>query len=256
MQETQPKYALVYQRLRDKLTEGRFPVGSRLPTEEQMSSEFEVSRITIRRALEQLVSEGYVNRRQGSGYSVIALSPPQQNCLSSFTDMVFRSGATPTSRLLSIREIVPANPLTFPLPRDLVDHGPLLQIRRLRCIDDKPAMLVSTWLAKSEIGDVRPEDFPETGTGQSILRILQEKFSLTWDAACEEISPIAADSEAAQLLAIDVGMPILKQACIAFGKNGKTVFYEDLLRAGTIVFESFALRRQAPESIMKRPLND
>ena len=247
MQDTQPKYALVYQKLRDKLSEGRFPVGSRLPTEEQMSSEFDVSRITIRRALEQLVTEGYVNRRQGSGYSVIALSPPQQNCLSSFTDMVFRSGSRPTSRLLSLSEVQPGDPRAAGLPRDLVGLGPLLQVRRLRCVDDRPAMLVSTWLTQSAIGAVKPEDFPETGTGQSILRILQEKFHLTWDAACEEISPITADAEAAGLLSIAQGTPILRQACIAFGKNGRTVFYEDLLRAGTIVFESYALRRQAPD---------
>lgn len=252
MQEIETKYAVVYRKLRDKLSEGRFPVGSRLPTEEQMSDEFDVSRITIRRALEQLVNEGYVNRRQGSGYSVIALSPPQQNCLSSFTDMVFRSGATPTSRLLSIKEIGPRDKRTAGLPTDLVDQGRLLQVRRLRCIDDRPVMLVSTWLSKAEIGEVTAADFPETGTGQSILRILQEKFSLSWDAACEEISPILADAEAAKLLELDEGTPILKQACIAFGRNGKTVFYEDLLRAGTIVFESFALRRQAPEGTVKR----
>lgn len=247
MRDTQPKYALVYQKLRDKLSEGRFPVGSRLPTEEQMSNEFDVSRITIRRALEQLVTEGYVNRRQGSGYSVIALSPPQQNCLSSFTDMVFRSGSTPTSRLLSLGEVQPGNPLPPGLPSDLVEQGALLQVRRLRCIDDKPAMLVSTWLAKSAVGPVKPEDFPETGTGQSILRILQEKFHLTWDAACEEISPILADAEVARRLSIAEGSPILRQACIAFDKHGRTVFYEDLLRAGSVVFESYALRHQAPD---------
>lgn len=245
--DLQPKYALVYQRLRDKLGEGRFPVGSRLPTEEQMSHEFEVSRITVRRALEQLVSEGYVNRRQGSGYSVVALSPPQQNCLSSFTDAVYRSGATPTSRLLSLREVPPDDSAAAHLPGEMREQGDLLQIRRLRCIDDRPAMLVSTWLAKNAVGPVTADDFPERGFEQSILRILQDKFQLSWDTACEEISPIVADADAAGLLGIAAGVPILRQACSAFASNGRIVFYEDLLRAGSITFESYALRRQINE---------
>lgn len=240
----QPKYALVYQRLRDKLGSGRFPVGSRLPTEKQMSYEFEVSRITVRRALEQLIVEGYLSRRQGSGYSVVALSPQQQNCLSSFTDAVYRSGATPTSRLLSLRELDPKDEAAKHLPHEMHEQGVLLQIRRLRCIDEKPAMLVSTWLAKSAVGPIGTHDFPERGFEQSILRILQDKFRLSWETACEEISPVVADTDAAELLGIARGVPILRQACSAFATNGSMVFYEDLLRAGSITFESYALRRQ------------
>ncbi|HEY8595758.1 MAG TPA: GntR family transcriptional regulator [Devosiaceae bacterium] len=244
--ENLPKYAVVYSRLRERLQQGRFPVGSRLPTEEQLSSEFEVSRITIRRALEQLVSEGYVNRRQGSGYSIVALSPPQQNCITSFTDMVYRKGATPTSRLLAISEVSPQDSRAGHLPEELRAQGTLLLIQRLRCIDGVPAMLVSTWLPRAVVGPVRPEDFPENGVQQSILRILQDKFSLSWDAACEEISPIVADRQAAQLLEVAEGAPILRQACSAFGKQGRIVFYEDLLRAGSITFESYALRHENP----------
>lgn len=244
---TPPKYAQVYRRLRDKLGEGRFPVGSRLPTEEQMSQEFEVSRITVRRALEHLVSEGYVNRRQGSGYSVVALSPPQQNCLTSFTDAVYRAGATPTSRLLSLRELGSDDWAAAHLPPEMRERARLLQVRRLRCIDDKPVMLVSTWLASDTIGLVMREDFPERGVEQSILRILQDKFQLSWDTACEEITPIVADVDASSLLEVALGTPILRQACSAFAKNGRIVFYEDLLRAGSITFESYALRRQVTD---------
>lgn len=249
MADNQPKYAIVYDKLRKRLSEGRFPVGSRLPTEEQLAGQFSVSRITVRRALEQLVFEGYVNRRQGSGYSIVSLSPPQQNAItyrSSFTDTVLQRGATPTGQLLSLDEIPPDDPQAAHLPEVARAEGPLLLIRRLRCIDGAPAMIVSTWLPRSAVGKVQPEDFPESGMQQSILRILQDKFNLTWDTASEELVPMIADKQAAQLLDVEQGTPILRQICTAFDKRGRIAFYEDVLRTGSLSFESYSVRHDTP----------
>ena len=119
-------------------------------------------------------------------------------------------------------------------------------IQRLRCIDGVPAMLVSTWLRRAAVGKVSPEDFPEKGMRQSILRILQEKFNLTWDTCSEELTPIIADSEVAQALDVAEGAPILHQVCSAYDKRGRIAFYEDVLRTGTVTFESYALRHDIP----------
>lgn len=49
-----------------------------------------------------------------------------------------------------------------------------------------------------------------------------------------------------------MGLPILRQACSAFAKDGRIVFYEELLRAGSITFESHALRHQVTD-LLGRP---
>src|SRR5688500_16844635 len=97
-----PKYERAYRSVLDQIKGGRFPVGARIPTEGELSPRLGVSRVTVRRALEMLVQDGYLESRQGSGYRVVTLSPASDTCLTSFTDAMLRAGHEPTSRLLGL----------------------------------------------------------------------------------------------------------------------------------------------------------
>jgi GntR family transcriptional regulator len=110
------------------------------------------------------------------------------------------------------------------------------RVSRLRLVDGVPRMLVNTFAPARLLGDADPRDFPETGPGQSILRILGERFKLEWSAACEDISPVIADAEMAAIFAIAPGSPLLRQACSAFAEDGSTVFHEDVYRTGNVTF--------------------
>jgi DNA-binding GntR family transcriptional regulator len=236
--DTAPKYEKAYRTILERLKAGRYPVGMRMPTEGELAASFGVSRVTIRRALDMLVQDGYVESRQGSGYRVITLSPASDTCLTSFTDAMIRAGCDPTSRLLSI-ETHGAGKLTH-LPPDMA-RAPVVAITRLRLVDGQPRMLVRTYAPAHLLPDASPRDFPETGAGQSILRILGERFGLEWSAACEDISPVVADDTLAKTFGIAAGSPLLQQACSAFSEDGSVVFHEEVIRTGTV---SFALSRQ------------
>jgi len=242
MRPAKPKYLAVYQDLRRMIEGGRYTVGSRLPSEGQLTIGFAVSRITVRHALEKLVTEGFLDRRQGSGYTVVAQSPPQHNCLSSFTDAVYKAGKTPSSRLVGLARIEGAD--SQDAPAGLRSAGSLLRIERLRCIDQRPAMLVRTWMPATLAASAEPSDFPEDGPEQSMLRILKERFGLDWAWACEEISSLAAPKPVADLLSIDVGTPILNQACTAFDADEAIVFHEELFRKDKVSFELRPVRRE------------
>jgi DNA-binding GntR family transcriptional regulator len=236
-----PKYEVAYRTILDRLKSGRYPVGARMPTEGELSAQFGVSRVTIRRALDMLVQDGYVESRQGSGYRVLTLSPASDTCLTSFTDQMLRAGREPTTALLSIDTFHPDAPELDHLPPAMLG-GPITRVRRLRKVDGEPRMLVMTYAPAGLLTDARPEDFPESGPGQSILRILADRFRLEWSAACEDISPVLADGSMAATFGIPEGSPLLRQACSAFGEDGSTVFHEDVYRTGAV---SFALTRQA-----------
>lgn len=230
------KYQSVYDDLRRRIEDGNHPVGSRLPTEDELAARYEVSRVTMRRSLDILVSEGYLQRRQGSGYSVLTLSPPRSNCLTSFTDAMLRAGRVPSSRLLSLGKQTLDDATQRRLPAKFVAEHPL-GIERLRLVDGRPEMLVRTFVPSELLSRMSAADFPETGSDQSILRILKNRFRLDWGAACEDISAFSATPEIAAHLAIAPATPILQQVCTAFSEKGDMVFYEQLFRAGTVSFE-------------------
>ena len=230
-----PKYEQAYRVILERLRAGRYPIGGRMPTESELASHFAVSRVTIRRALDMLVQDGYVESKQGSGYTVLTLSPASDTCLTSFTDAMLRAGHEPRSRFMSLDHFAPGDAALAGLPPEMAGT-PITRIVRLRLVDDVPRMLVRTYAPTGLLKDAATADFPETGPEQSILRILSARFKLDWSAACEDISPVLADTDMAGIFEVAVGHPLLKQACSAFDDAGRMVFHEDVFRNGTLSF--------------------
>ncbi len=229
------KYKHASSVLLERLKDGRYPVGGRMPTEDELARQFEVSRVTIRRALDILVQDGLLERKQGSGYKVLTLSPASDTCLTSFTDATLRAGLEPASQFLSLEVFAPEAAVLTELPSGL-RNKPVTRVTRLRTVNKVPQMLVHTYAPSSFMRDACAEDFPETGPNQSILRILRARFKLVWTAACEEISPIAANEYTANLLRVKPGHPLLLQSCSAFDEKGEVVFHENVFRTGSVNF--------------------
>lgn len=230
-----PKYERAYREMLRRIKQGQYPVGGRVPTEVELASQFSVSRVTIRRALDLLVQDGYVESRQGSGYRVVTLSPASDTCLTSFTDAMLRAGREPRSRFLSLDHFARGAAELSDIPEELNTQR-LTRVVRLRLVDDEPKMLVQTYVPSDLLARAIPADFPETGPDQSILRILGRRFGLSWSAACEDISPVLADAQSAALFGIAPGDPLLKQACSAFDEDGAMVFHEEVFRLGSVRF--------------------
>lgn len=230
-----PKYEHAYRVILERLKAGRYPIGGRMPTESELAAHFEVSRVTIRRALDMLVQDGYVESKQGSGYTVLTLSPASDTCLTSFTDAMLRAGHEPTSRFLSLDYFAPGAPEIADLPPEMSDTT-ITRVIRLRLVDGAPRMLVMTYAPSHLLKDATAADFPETGSAQSILRILSGRFQLDWSAACEDISPVLASADMARIFEMEPGLPLLKQACSAFDDAGRMVFHEEVFRSGRVSF--------------------
>jgi len=240
---TTAKYKHASGVLLERLKDGRYPVGGRMPTEEELAQQFEVSRVTIRRALDILVQDGFLERKQGSGYKVLTLSPASDTCLTSFTDATLRAGLEPASQFLSLEVFNPGSAITAELPKGF-QTIPVTRVTRLRTVNKIPQMLVHTYAPGSLLHDACAADFPETGPDQSILRILSARFKLEWSAACEEISPVAANEKTADLLQVKTNHPLLLQACSAFDDQGNVVFHENVFRTGSVSFNLTSQTRQ------------
>jgi len=73
--ENGPRYQRIQRVLEERLAAGQYPVGSLMPTEIELASEFATSRFTVREALRHLTERGYIKRKQGLGTRVVATDP-------------------------------------------------------------------------------------------------------------------------------------------------------------------------------------
>jgi GntR family transcriptional regulator len=125
----EPYYLQIAQRLRD--IANSLPPGERLPSEPNLARDFRVSRFTVAKAVEQLVKDGLIVRKQGSG-TFVAEAPlrRQPGYLLSFTEAVQAAGHASTHRVLAFRKTdwMPGLPYA--------EDEPLLLFDRLRYVDD------------------------------------------------------------------------------------------------------------------------
>src|SRR3954463_6194474 len=113
----------------------RLGVGDAIPSERQLSADLGVSRLTVRAALDELVREGYLVRRRGSGTFVSEPKIAQELTMTSFTEDMRRRGIIASSRTLDLT-IVPAGPRRGRL-LNVSPSEPIVVAKRLRMADDE-----------------------------------------------------------------------------------------------------------------------
>ena len=99
--DRQPKYLRIHGALRDRITSGRWPAGSPLPSQRELAGEFSVSIMTLRQALQLLADDGLIDTRHGSGTYVASRYAYGLGHLRSFAADLAAQGAQITTRLLA-----------------------------------------------------------------------------------------------------------------------------------------------------------
>src|SRR6516162_6659761 len=138
-------YSRVESALAGEIADGDLRVGEQLPTEDSLIARFGVSRITVRRAIQNLVNRGLVEIRRGKGTFVAAPKITQELTeLSGFVEDMHAAGRKPTARVLG-RQIVPAN-ATVAAQLALTRGERVVRIRRVRLADGIPLSFDETFL--------------------------------------------------------------------------------------------------------------
>ena len=198
---------LRYQRVRGALAQeiarGRRPTGSRLPPERALAEHFGVSRVTLRRALEELAKTGVVARR-GTGWAVVSPSigePP--NVLMSFSQMAAARGLRPGGRVLE-RGVRHAT-IDEAEALGLAPGAPLFELERMRSMDDVPIMVDRTRIPLAIAPGLEEVAFE----GVSLYEVLEQRFGIRPVLARFAVEAIAADERRAELLELPTGAPLL-----------------------------------------------
>ncbi|CAG4902597.1 GntR family transcriptional regulator [Paraburkholderia gardini] len=222
-----PLYAQLEEILSQRINAGELNPGDQLPAEDQLVSEFEVSRTTVRTTIQNLARRGMVEIRRGKGTFVaqpkIATSLAG---LTGFVEDMHALGRRPTARLLGY-QIVPADETVATKLK--VDVGTsVMYIRRVRLANDIALCYDETYLPR-DLGEKVIADNLET---EPIFTLLELKYQTPLSEAEYRLEAISADSKVAEVLNIEVGSPIFFIERNSYSAEGRPVDYEKLYYRG------------------------
>lgn len=200
--------------LRD-LEAGRWKPGERLPTENQLIARFRVSKITVRQALRELATLGYIRREQGRGTFV--QRPPLEEgprVLASFTDEMHHHGLIATSQVLEQGLI--AAPEDIAARLQIADAAPVFRLRRLRFADGEPMGLQTAYVPSALVPDIDETPF----TDASLYQVLRSEYNLHPINARETHIAVLMSTEEAGLLRTSAGSPGLAAERMTYLADG------------------------------------
>lgn len=207
----------VYLLLRDRIVSGEWERGARLPGETALAEEFDVSRVTIRRALARLVEERIVERRAGSGTFVSAPAKRAGAVVGDVADAVsglIAMGRSTEVRLLSFEYLRAPEPVREALG---LAEGALVQRSvRVRLVDGVPFSHLTAHVPEP-IGAA----YSEADLARVPLLELMERSGLAIASARQEISAVLAGPDVAEALSVDTGAPLVSLTRVVHGPDGE-----------------------------------
>ncbi|MEV0581954.1 GntR family transcriptional regulator [Nonomuraea sp. NPDC050310] len=198
-----PKYFQLREILLDLIESNELSIGAAIPSERELCQRFGLSRMTVRQAVDHLVSEGRLHRVPGKGTFVARPKIELALQLTSFTDDMRARGMVPGSRDLDRRVVRASAHLAKELgiqPGDEVHF-----IERLRTADGEPLSIERAHIPVSLAPDLADHDLSDT----SLYELLEKRYGIVMDAGELTIDGGIADPSDADLLKLDRGGAVL-----------------------------------------------
>jgi len=154
-----PLYFQLKELILAEIKDGNYKIGSMIPTENELSNMFQISRTTIRQAITELVQEGWLYRVKSKGTFVAKPKIDQSfiQALGSFNDQISQIGRTPSTELLDFEVVEAPDHVASEL--NLEPKAKVIYIHRKRFADDEPIVMVKTYLPYEKCSFVLDHDF-------------------------------------------------------------------------------------------------
>ena len=217
-----PLYQQLVDSVKAQIRDGILKEDDRLGSEQDISREYNVSRITVRKAFEILADEGYVTKRQGIGTFVSArkLNNFNEGQMRGFTEMCIKDGKVPSSELISAGWVSNLPSISHHL--HVPEEEPILRVLRVRKCDGVPVMVEDgyfpkrfSYLMSEDLCGSTFEIFRRHGTEPS-------HFSKIMDICY-------ATKFEAQKLEVRERQALILQKDMAFDQNGDAIHYTKLV---------------------------
>lgn len=219
-----PKYQSIYTNLRQRILDGEFPAGTRLPPQQQLADQFGVTLMTLRQALRALESDGLVWAARGKG-TFVADRPIDIRIgnLSSFAEQMSSAGVQLRTDILDAADLAATDYPPASAALNITDHLTLLT--RLRSVEDLPISLQRSFLRTGIITSENPSDL----VNNSLYRTIEAATGWTVQEALESITAIAVTFQDASHLGIEPGQPALLSTRTSINQFGQPFLYDEAI---------------------------
>lgn len=216
----------IYQKIAEKITsriyEGEYPMNSFLPSENELSEEFHVTRTTIRKVLSLLKQRGTIKSYKGRGYKVQSLFW-EQSLLKfySFGKSIATQLENSETRIISKNKVYGLEDV------EVYNNTELWEITRLRLIADIPIILETSYIPINYLKKIDNKKIEMRS-----LYDLLEREGIRCVRAKEYLEPVLPSIEAQELLEIEENVPLFQTTRFTYDPDNNLVeFRESLIRA-------------------------
>jgi GntR family transcriptional regulator len=197
----------------------RLGVGEAIPSERQLSTELGVSRLTVRAALDDLVREGFLERRHGAGTFVSEPKIAQELTMTSFTEDMQRRGMVPSSKTLELKTVAAGARLGRLL--HVSPSEQIVVVTRLRYADRETMAIETLHVAESLVPGLTAKDLEE----HSFYELLEDRFGIVVVGGSQAIEPTVTNEEESAALGVPLHSPAFLFERTTRAVDGRIVEY-------------------------------
>lgn len=214
-----PVYVEIHDDIQKKIENNIWSIGKRIPSERILSDMYNVSRMTLRQAIQILVEEGILNKVPGSGtYVANQKIQEKMSGVTGFTDIMISEGKVPSSKTLLFKEV----DATFNEAEELKinNNDKVLRMERIRYGDQIPICYEITTIRFDLLKGISKDEI-----SRSLYQSLNEKKGLKPKNAKQYISAILATNQISEYLDINANDPVLKLRQTSYLDDGTPFEY-------------------------------
>jgi GntR family glv operon transcriptional regulator len=239
-------YKNIAKKLRFRINSDEFVVGDVLPTERQLMEEYQASRVSIRKAIDELVTLDLIEKKQGSGTyikqkEVVHLMDQLRSGLESSQKI----GQTITSDVLAFSIIYPDDEIANRLKIKTTDR--VYYTKRLRKLNERPQIIEESFMPVSL--------FPELTIRvleHSKFEYIEDKLGLKIEGSYQEFSPVLADKEEEKLLNLQGREPVLQITSLSNFQDGTIFDYSIMKFKASEYLHAMYIRRETQGPILSQ----
>lgn len=232
-------YKQVAKEIEDKVKRGIYVSAQKLPSEAELAQEFNVSRLTVRKAINLLIDKKILVKHPNTGTYVMNHQKLASGAsgLQGFNEVAIAKGKTPRTEVFGVYQIDYDSKLWQELEANPDEQ--IININRIRYLDDLPMTVEDLYIRQKFL----PNDLTEVDFEHSIFDLIEQKIDIAYSH--QEIEAVLVDKMMSIAFEIEVGNPMFRATSNVFSVTGVPIMHDiSYYRSDEYTFSNTLIRKK------------